>query len=251
MQKQKLEAALREERNRLTTSEYQLDLFKGRVNKLEAEIRKYRNRENEYDSLKKCFLEQEEKYHELEREKANIIIDFEMRLKLNEEKIILREEKMKRKELEDLKKHFELDILTFKSDEEANKKEISYYQKKIDELEKENSYLKISSKNNFESNSVIKDLQQENFILHEKNNDLKDNLERAIADKEKTEKRFMTQKIEKSGMNTNNLQDSKLESNKANIDSIKFSNEKLIFGSGINKGSDNLSIFDQLNLERV
>ena len=32
----------------------------------------------------------------------------------------------------------------------------------------------------------------------------------------------MTQKIEKSGMNTNNLQDSKLESNKANIDSIKF-----------------------------
>ena len=158
---------------------------------------------------------------------------------------------MKRKELEDLKKHFELDILTFKSDEEANKKEISYYQKKIDELEKENSYLKISSKNNFESNSVIKDLQQENFILHEKNNDLKDNLERAIADKEKTEKRFMTQKIEKSGMNTNNLQDSKQESNKANIDSIKFSNEKLIFGSGINKGSDNLSIFDQLNLERV
>ena len=61
----------------------------------------------------------------------------------------------------------------------------------------------------------------------------------------------MTQKIEKSGMNTNNLQDLKLESSKANIDSIKFSNEKLIFGSGINKGSDNLSIFDQLNLERV
>ena len=32
----------------------------------------------------------------------------------------------------------------------------------------------------------------------------------------------MKQKIEKSGMNTNNLQDSKPESNKANIDSIKF-----------------------------
>ena len=106
LQKQKLEAALREERNRLTTSEYQLDLFKGRVNKLEAEIRKYRNKENEYDSLKKCFLEQEDKYHEFEREKANIIIDFEMRLKVNEQKIILREEKMKKKELEDLKKHF-------------------------------------------------------------------------------------------------------------------------------------------------
>ena len=68
------------------------------------------------------------------------------------------------------------------------KTKVKYYQKKIDELEKENSYLKISSKNNFESNSVIKDLQQENFILHEKNNDLKDNLEEQLLIKRRLKK---------------------------------------------------------------
>jgi len=103
-----LEAALREERNKQASNEYQLELSKNKIRKLELEVRQYRNKENEYDSLKKTFVEQEEKYSELELEKSNLMVDFELRLKLNEEKTILREEKMKRKEVEDVKKNYEL-----------------------------------------------------------------------------------------------------------------------------------------------
>ncbi len=248
-----MEAALREERNKQASNEYQLELSKNKIRKLELEVRQYRNKENEYDSLKKTFVEQEEKYRELETEKSNLIVDFELRLKLNEDKTILREEKMKRKEVEDVKKNYELEIMSYKSEIETIKKEISYYTKKIDELEKENSYLKINSKNNIEINSIIKELQQDNFILHEKNNELKDKLERITSELDKTEKRLISQKMENTTFNNVNFQESKLDNLKG-LDSIKFSNDKLIFGNNTNAkniDSNNNNIFEQLYIERV
>jgi len=126
------------------------------------------------------------------------------------------------------------------------------YTKKIDELEKENSYLKINSKNNIEINSIIKELQQDNFILHEKNNELKDKLERITSELDRTEKRLLSQKMENTTLNNVNLQESRMDNLKG-LDSIKFSNDKLIFGNSNARNIDNnnYNIFEQLYIERV
>ena len=72
LQKQKLEVALREERNRLASFEYQFELTKKKISKLEAENRHYRNKENEYDSIKKTYMEQEEKFQEQEIDRRDL-----------------------------------------------------------------------------------------------------------------------------------------------------------------------------------
>ncbi len=121
--------------------------------------------------------------------------------------------------------------------------DLKYYNDKCEIFEKENAVLKSNKWSNIEINDKVKELHQENFILHEKNNELLDKLERLTQENLNYDKKVkkLEDKIEGERNMDNMLKTGNFGSSNAAA-TVKF-------GGGAQENYESLSTFN--NKEKV
>lgn len=249
----KLETALNEERKRRDFFELQCNQQKFLIEELENKVKKLQFTMIENTELKKLNFEIKQKYEELEADLVTAKENFEEQIKLIEDRIQQREAKNKNQKIMEITRNYDIDVDNLKSELNEKKDESKYLTEKCEFLEKENTKLSLNKLTNLETNDKIKSLQNENFIVHEKYNELLDKFERLSNEKDKIERQLtdkivnekLDERIEiKSGNNFFNAK------NNNNIQSLKgsminFNSEKEEEGN-----NNNLNVFDQLLIER-
>jgi hypothetical protein len=238
----KFENALLEERKR---KDY-LELLTAKQNEIIEElnnnIRKYKKIDVENAELKKLNVDQQQKFKELENEFENLKAEYETKARLVEDRVVLRESKSEARKISELKRQYEIEIDNFKAEINERLADLSYYKKQCEYYENENTKLLLNKTNNIESNEKVKEVQNDNFILHEKYNELLNKYEKLLVEKEKADKKLSEENIKE-----------------FNSSDIKFAN-KIEMKPGVKESSRSPStsqihrvvdnIFEQLLIER-
>lgn len=186
----KLQMALDEERKRREYYEVSYLRAKETIEEHEEKLRKLCKLEIENSELNKLNYESDHKYKELEKDLLNLKSDYDMKVRLVEERVILRESKNESRKVAEIQRQYEISIENLKSDLNEKICELGEFRNKCEMLEKENTKLSMNKISNFENNDKIKELRNENFVLHEKCNEIRSKLERLTAEKEKIERKL-------------------------------------------------------------
>ena len=246
----KLEYALTEERKRKEVLQIQNEKMKEQIQDYEQKLRRMKRLEVENSELMKLKLESEMKYTELEQELKSIIADYEHKYKLAEQRIVAREEKNETRKLAELERQLKLEIHNLRTELTDKSNELRDICKEKHILEDQNSKLMIGQMAKIETDDRIKELQYENFLLHERNNELLEKLEKMSQQKEKIERKQFEKEIlnkidEAYTSDFNKEEDYKNPFESKRI-TTKENNIKIIF----NNNQNNSNLFEQLNIER-
>jgi hypothetical protein len=234
----KFENALAEERKRKDYLELLTAKQNEVIEELDSKIRKYKKVDIENEELKKLNMELQLKYKELDNEFANLKSEYEVKAKLVEDRVVMRESKSEARKLCELKRQYEIEIDNFKNEINEKLSDLSYYKKQCEYYEGENTKLLLNKLSNIESNEKVKEVQNENFIVHEKYNELLNKYEKLVVEKDKLEKKAMTVDRKEDG----GVMDSVQFVNKIEL------NKPLQGSSGVIEPVNN--IFEQLLIER-
>lgn len=267
----KLEHLLSEEKRNRSIVELQYNKVNNLNIQLEQKIRKMKNYETENAELVKIKIDNECKYDELEKELKNVINDYEYKCKLIENRVIERESKYENIKILEIERKYKAIIVELQADIKDRDIEIQNITKFKETLENELAKAKANSIAKLENNDKLKELQYENFLLNEKFNDLNIKYTKLFQDKEKLQRNLFEkemlafEKKEINEKNSNTLENIKKQTNINSYNYLTEFNsknsinvfEKLI-SDNINNNCqtyenrciNNLSIFEQLNIDR-
>jgi len=186
----KLDTALTEERKKREFFEFNFNRQKELIEDLENKIKKLKSVEIENSEIKKSNIELENKYSELEKDLKNIKNEYDYKMKLIEDRVTNRELKNESRKITDIKTKFEIEIDNLQLELKEKENEIAYLKDKIAIVEQEKNKLSINKLTAIESNEKIRELQNENFIIHEKLNIVQDGKFMLEKEKEKLEKQL-------------------------------------------------------------
>jgi hypothetical protein len=252
----KLQMALDEERKRREYYELSYSRAKETLEEHEEKLRKLSKLEIENSELNKLNYENDHKYKELEKDLLNLKNDYEMKVRLVEERVILRESKNENRKIAEIQRKYEIDIENLKSDLNEKICELSEFKNKCEMLEKENTKLSMNKISNFEVNEKIKELRNENFVLHEKCNEMTSKFERLMAEKEKIERKLLEKTVDEEMKKNEIISNSVIKNNFSteNKKSAQIPNQNLYknnFIDPVNSSKPTSDIiFDQLMIER-
>jgi len=186
----KLDSALTEERKKREFFEFNYNRQKELIEESENKIKKLKSVEVENSELKKLNIELENKYSELEKDLKNIKNEYDYKMKLIEDRVTNRESKNETRKITDIKTRFEIEIDNMRMEIKEKDNDINYLKEKYDILEKENNKLSIHKITAMETNEKIRELQNENFIIHEKLNETQNEKGKIEKEKQKLEKQL-------------------------------------------------------------
>lgn len=242
LREMKLEHALSEETKRREVLYIQNEKLKETVTDLELRIKKFRRTEIENKELIKEKIELDMKYNDLEKEFKNIISDYELKCQLIEQRISNRENFNESIKITEVERILKTEIKNLNLEITEKTSELEFLKKENKFLHEENSKLNYSKVNKLETNDKIKTLQQDNFILSEKYNQLASKYEKIIEEKEKIEKKlFVTSFSNMMVNNKNNSNENEVHTrDKENIDYNAYNKDKK--SKDISKLNDNDNI---------
>lgn len=192
----KLDTALGEERKKREFFEFNYNRQKELIDDLENKIRRLKAVEIENSETKKLNIELENKYAQLEKDLKEIKNEYDYKMRLVEERVTNRESKNETRKVAEMKVKYDIELDNLKMEIKEKLEEIEYLKKKCDLLEKENNKLSLNKITAIEINEKIRELQNENFIIHEKLNETKNELDNAENEKAKLEKKLEILQVE-------------------------------------------------------
>ena len=141
---------------------------------------KYSLQSIELQSEKKKAVEFEFKKQELDKKVDLIKVEYEAKLKIEQQK---KEESSKLREsfmVMEQKKTYEIDLAKAKSEIENKQEELKLYQNKLQSVQTEFNLLKDTSFSRINAENTIKELQQQNYVITTKLAEAEDKIKKAL-----------------------------------------------------------------------